>query len=69
MTLEKIRNKNKKKNLLLDIEEINNQEYSEELVEQCKEEFEMFVKPIGYKTLQRYLENNSKEAIDNKYNK
>jgi hypothetical protein len=66
MTFEEIRQKNKRKNSLLDIEEINNQEYSEELIEQCKQEFETFVKPIGYKTIQIYLENNSKETIDNK---
>jgi hypothetical protein len=55
MTLEEIRQKNKRKNSLLDIEEINNQEYSEELIKQCKQEFEVFVKPIGYMTLHRYL--------------
>jgi hypothetical protein len=55
-TLQEIRDKNKRKNSLLD-SEIKQQEYSEELINQCKEEFETFVKPVGEGTLERYFYN------------
>jgi hypothetical protein len=70
LTLKQIIEKNRTDTTLLG-SKIEEQQYSDELIKQCKEEFETFVKPIRDKVLGRYdsLENNSKETIDNKLNK
>lgn len=63
LTLKQIREKNRTETTLLG-SEISQQEYSGELVNQCKEEFETFVKPISDEVVGRYIDNCSK-----KYNK
>lgn len=64
-TLKQIQEKSRTETTLLG-SEISQQEYSEKLVNQCKEEFDTFVKPIRNEVIGRYidLENNSKETID-----
>lgn len=55
MSLKDIREKNSKKSLLMN-ETDDNVEYSEELINQCREEFETFVKPMRDKALANLLE-------------
>lgn len=55
MSLKDIREKNSKKSLLMN-ETDDNIEYSEELINQCREEFETFVKPMRDKALADLLE-------------
>ena len=59
-TLNQIIEKNKNDTTLLG-SEIQSSEYSEELVEQCKQEFETFVKPIRDEVVGRYIENCTKK--------
>ncbi|MBN1075965.1 hypothetical protein DVV91_16715 [Clostridium botulinum] len=54
LTLSQIREKNKTSTSLLQVNAIN-QEYSNELINQCREEFETFVKPIRNKVVKRLL--------------
>ncbi|NFG25972.1 spermidine acetyltransferase [Clostridium botulinum] len=50
LTLSQIREKNKTSTSLLQVNAMN-QEYSNELINQCREEFETFVKPIRNKVV------------------
>ncbi|WP_252241675.1 hypothetical protein [Clostridium sp. ZBS18] len=54
LTLSQIREKNKTSTSLLQVNAIN-QKYSNELINQCREEFETFVKPIRNKVVKRLL--------------
>ncbi|MBN1071499.1 hypothetical protein HYH38_08235 [Clostridium botulinum] len=54
LTLSQIREKNKTSTSLLQVNAMN-QEYSNELINQCREEFETFVKPIRNKVVKRLL--------------
>ncbi|NRU52418.1 hypothetical protein [Clostridium beijerinckii] len=55
LTLQQIQEKNRTETALLG-SEITQQEYSDELVNQCKEEFETFVKPIRNDGVNRYIQ-------------
>ena len=63
LTLKQIQEKNRTDTTLLG-SKIETQEYSDELVSQCKEEFETFVKPIRDEVVGRYIDD-----CTNKYNK
>lgn len=54
LTLSQIREKNRTSTTLIG-SSIEPQEYSDELIKQCKEEFETFVKPIRDKVIGRML--------------
>jgi hypothetical protein len=54
-SLEEIRNSNKREDSLINTK-VGNREIDEELIEQGKEEFERFMKPIRDRVYDRYLE-------------
>lgn len=60
LTLKQIQEKNRTNTTLLG-SEIESQEYSDELVNQCKEEFKTFVKPIRDEVVGRYIKDCSKK--------
>lgn len=55
MSLNNIRKKNSKKSLLMN-EKDNNINYSEELIKQCREEFETSIKPMRDYALKKLIE-------------
>lgn len=68
-SLEEIRNNNKREDSLINTK-VEDKEFSEELIEQSKEEFENFVKPIRDRVYDRYLKDVHKldeYAIDGLY--
>ena len=64
-SLKEIRDKNRTNTSLIG-SEIQSQEYSDELINQCKEEFETFVKPIRDKVISRVLSEEYKPLDSNK---
>ncbi|ABR33557.1 hypothetical protein [Clostridium beijerinckii] len=61
LTLSQIREKNRTATALLG-SDIKEQNYSDELIKQCKQEFETFVKPIRNRVVSRMLGENNSEV-------